>query len=212
MPTKKNLVQIYIQIEHVDLSTRTRRSRYIEKSLLKYKPHEGGRLSNSIGITDRGLQYFANHVNRGAATFAVCCCELECSRIKLEQVFVSSLPNGYDAVLRSCSHEKAFLGSSQPLPDIGGIRTGLDPEAPEIVRITVEDSDCGIPAHIIENVFQPFFTTRSGAGGTGLGLALCRSTVESLKETIKVSSAGRGARFVSSLPIRKTAAAVLISA
>lgn len=139
-------------------------------------------------------------------------CELECSRIELEQVFVNLLANGYDAILRSRSHGKAVPGSSQRPPDIVGIRIERDSGAPEIVRVVVEDSGGGIPADIIENVFQPFFTTRSNAGGTGLGLAICRATVESLKGTIEVSNAGRGARFVVSLPIRTSAAAAPVSA
>jgi C4-dicarboxylate-specific signal transduction histidine kinase len=140
-------------------------------------------------------------------------CELECSRIELEQVFVNLLANAYDAILRFRSNEKAIPGSSQARsPDIVRIRIEMDPGAPEIVRILVEDSGGGIPADIIANVFQPFFTTRSNAGGTGLGLAICRATVESLKGTIELSNASRGARFVVSLPIRTNATTAPVSA
>jgi signal transduction histidine kinase len=169
-------------------------------------------LSNPTETTDCELRCFANDVNRGAATSAVCYWELECSRIKLEKGFMNFLPNGYDVVLRPRSHEKAVFGSSQWLPDIIGIRVKLDPEAPKIFRITVEDSGGGIPADIIEKVVQPFFTTRSCVGSTGLGLAISRATVESLKGMIEVSNAGRGARFVVSLPIHTTAEAVPVSA
>jgi signal transduction histidine kinase len=129
-------------------------------------------------------------------------CELECSRIELEQVFVNLLANGYDAILRSRSVDKSPPGLRPRLQDFVSIRMLYDGGASEIVRIMVEDSGGGIPADIIANVFQPFFTTRSGTGGTGLGLAICRATVESLKGTIEASNASRGACFVVSLPIR----------
>jgi signal transduction histidine kinase len=40
------------------------------------------------------------------------------------------------------------------------------------VRITVYDNGMGIPNHIKEKVFQPFFTTKPTGAGTGLGLSL----------------------------------------
>jgi len=44
------------------------------------------------------------------------------------------------------------------------------------VEITVEDDGKGIPEDRVEDLFQPFFTTKPG--GTGLGLPLCRKIVE----------------------------------
>jgi C4-dicarboxylate-specific signal transduction histidine kinase len=132
-------------------------------------------------------------------------CALECSRIELEQVFVNLLANGYDAILRSRSHEKSVPGFSKRSPDIIRVRIEQDPGAQKIARILVEDSGGGIPADIIEQIFQPFFTTRSSNGGTGLGLAICRATIERLNGTIEASNDGCGARFVVSLPIRTAA-------
>jgi PAS domain S-box-containing protein len=43
------------------------------------------------------------------------------------------------------------------------------------VEITVEDDGKGIPEDKVEDLFQPFFTTKPG--GTGLGLPLCRKIV-----------------------------------
>jgi two-component system NtrC family sensor kinase len=47
----------------------------------------------------------------------------------------------------------------------------------ESVVVDVEDDGPGIPDHLHERVFEPFFTSRADASGTGLGLTLCREIV-----------------------------------
>jgi signal transduction histidine kinase len=39
------------------------------------------------------------------------------------------------------------------------------------VRLTVQDTGCGIPAEVLPRIFDPFVTTKEARGGTGLGLA-----------------------------------------
>jgi signal transduction histidine kinase len=56
------------------------------------------------------------------------------------------------------------------------------------VAIEVADTGCGIPESNIDKVFEPFFTTRKDAGGTGLGLALCRMLISEMDGQIEVSS------------------------
>jgi signal transduction histidine kinase len=40
------------------------------------------------------------------------------------------------------------------------------------IQITVRDNGNGIPSHVIEKIFQPFFTTKPTGQGTGLGLSM----------------------------------------
>jgi signal transduction histidine kinase len=57
---------------------------------------------------------------------------------------------------------------------------------------------------VLERVFDPFFSTRFGQGGNGLGLAICHTIVcHVLGGEIHAHSApGRGSRFIMSLPLR----------
>ena len=72
------------------------------------------------------------------------------------------------------------------------------------VEVSVEDNGKGMSPHTIDQVFEPFFTAKRGAGepGTGLGLSITHAIVESHGGRIRAESAGvgRGSRFVVSLP------------
>jgi hypothetical protein len=67
--------------------------------------------------------------------------------------------------------------------------------------LTVRDTGIGIGPEQRDRIFEPFFTTKETARSSGLGLAVCRSIVESLGGEIGVSSEpGRGTCFAVSLP------------
>ncbi|MGH7536300.1 MAG: sensor histidine kinase, partial [Gemmatimonadales bacterium] len=63
------------------------------------------------------------------------------------------------------------------------------------VRVVIRDHGPGIPPGIRHRIFDPYFTAKEG--GTGLGLALVRQTVEMHDGTIEVGETpGGGATFV----------------
>lgn len=67
--------------------------------------------------------------------------------------------------------------------------------------ISVRDNGPGIPLDLQDRIFEPFYTTRRGRGGTGLGLALCREYALQLGAALSLwSMPGRGACFRLSLP------------
>ena len=72
------------------------------------------------------------------------------------------------------------------------------------VSIAFSDDGRGIDAAHLGHVFEPFYTTRRGQGGTGLGLHITFNLVtQKLGGHIDVeSSAGRGTRFTMRLPRR----------
>ena len=70
------------------------------------------------------------------------------------------------------------------------------------VRLVVADNGPGVdPAHI-GRIFEPYFSTKSASGGTGLGLAVVHGVVKGLDGAIDVKSApGAGCQFRVFLPI-----------
>ena len=56
------------------------------------------------------------------------------------------------------------------------------------VEITIRDNGTGIPADVIDKIFNPFFTTKPTDQGTGLGLALSNDIVRQHGGEIRVDS------------------------
>jgi two-component system, LuxR family, sensor kinase FixL len=67
------------------------------------------------------------------------------------------------------------------------------------VRFSVRDTGPGIPPHDLDRIFMRAFTTKPD--GMGLGLAICRSIIESHHGSIRASNGpGGGACFDVVLP------------
>lgn len=68
------------------------------------------------------------------------------------------------------------------------------------VTIVIKDTGCGIDSSVMNKIFTPFFTTKSK--GTGLGLHVCRTIIESYNGKISLeSSPGMGTIFTISFPV-----------
>ncbi len=88
----------------------------------------------------------------------------------------------------------------------GGILLISTCEENENIVIVCEDNGCGINENDINNIYNPFFTTKELGKGTGLGLFIVYSEVEKLNGKIDVKSKiGEGTRFTITIPLeRKT--------
>jgi len=106
-------------------------------------------------------------------------------RIELQQVLVNLLINAGQAM------------SGQPGSRSIVLRAGaVDGET---LAITVQDSGPGIRPDDLPRLFDPFFTTKDG--GMGMGLAICRTTVEAHGgQLVALSTPGAGATFRLTLP------------
>ncbi|MCA9445100.1 MAG: hybrid sensor histidine kinase/response regulator, partial [Candidatus Omnitrophica bacterium] len=74
----------------------------------------------------------------------------------------------------------------------------------EYLRIEVIDNGSGIPEDLIAKVHQPFFTTKRGEGGNGLGLAIVFRTLKKAGGFVDIRSVlGLGTGVSVCLPISK---------
>ncbi|MBK7002522.1 MAG: PAS domain-containing sensor histidine kinase [Rhodoferax sp.] len=64
------------------------------------------------------------------------------------------------------------------------------------------DNGCGMPSETLERIFQPFFSTKLGKGGTGLGMAIVKNLAnKTLGGDLQVTSTlGEGTRIDIQLP------------
>jgi len=97
----------------------------------------------------------------------------------------------------------AFADGTRP----GTIRIDVE-DTPQRIRIAFADDGAGMDADTLKRVFEPFYTTRRGSGGSGLGLYIAYNLVtRGLGGTISCESrVGAGTRFVIDFPRRDAAA------
>jgi PAS domain S-box-containing protein len=68
--------------------------------------------------------------------------------------------------------------------------------------VTVTDNAGGIPATNLARIFEPYFTTRKQAGGTGVGLYMSKNIIEkNMAGKLSVANVDGGARFRIELPV-----------
>lgn len=104
-------------------------------------------------------------------------------------------------IMNSILH--GFEGRTDGMIEISALRTTLKKNGKEIVRIKYRDFGVGMTQHTVENLYEPFFTTRRGDGGSGLGMNIVYNLVtQRLHGTIECSSAeAAGTEFVIEFPV-----------
>jgi signal transduction histidine kinase len=122
--------------------------------------------------------------------------EVMCNVGELCQVFLNLIANA--------AHALADAGRD---PDSGKITISTQ-VIEGWVELQFEDNGCGIPADIIEKIYDPFFTTKEVGRGSGQGLAIARSiVVDKHAGRISVTSTpGMGTCFTLRLPLSVEAA------
>lgn len=73
--------------------------------------------------------------------------------------------------------------------------------APDEIAASVVDRGCGFPERVKGSMFDPFFTTKPE--GTGMGLAICRSTIEEHDGRIWAEQSEQGTVFQFVLKVSK---------
>jgi two-component system, cell cycle sensor histidine kinase and response regulator CckA len=117
---------------------------------------------------------------------------------QFEQVMVNSCANARDAMPEGGALR---IRVANVTLDETCARLNLEAHAGTYVLFEIADTGTGIPQDIIDNIFQPFFTTKEMGKGTGLGLSTVLTIVKSHGGFVNVESQiGRGACFKVYLP------------
>jgi signal transduction histidine kinase len=111
--------------------------------------------------------------------------------IHMQQVIINLIMNGMDAM------------EGEPGPHNLTIRTHRNAEG-DVAEVRISDSGTGIREENLTHIFDPFVTTKPQ--GTGLGLPIARTIVESYGGTIWAENRLRGAVFCFTLPLAQTIA------
>ncbi len=111
----------------------------------------------------------------------------------LGRVILNLITNGFYAVT-----ERKRSESNGYEPTV----TVITKKAGDKVKITVKDNGNGIPQHILDKIFQPFFTTKPSGQGTGLGLSMSYDIVTKVHGgQIDVDTQpGQGTSFIITIP------------
>jgi signal transduction histidine kinase/CheY-like chemotaxis protein len=79
--------------------------------------------------------------------------------------------------------------SAEAMPD-GGVLTIIsdfrDDNGVAMLRLSITDTGCGISEYDLEQIHEPFFTTK--AKGTGLGIPVCKKIVETHSGRLEITS------------------------
>ena len=99
-----------------------------------------------------------------------------------------------------------ILNACEAMPNGGRIDVHVEriPTEPPAVQISICDSGEGIPAEMLPQIFNPFFTTKRH--GTGLGLAIVNRILLNHNGSIKAANADSGALLTVTLPLVETVA------
>jgi signal transduction histidine kinase len=111
--------------------------------------------------------------------------KIKSDRGKLQEIFLNLTNNACSA-----------------MEDGGHLDIRIMPKDMKNIQVTVTDDGCGIPKEDMVRIFEPFFSTRTKQGGTGLGLSLTANFVREMGGEITVDSEpGKGATFTVTLPV-----------
>ena len=149
--------------------------------LTAYLPKVGAMVENKAQVHGIRMQCYVD------ATVPV----IEADPGQLQQVMINLLNNAIHAVV---DRHGASGG------EIAIDARGADHKA--VIRVT--DNGCGIPEESLSRIFVPFYTTKAPGQGTGMGLSVCHSIVDSMGGVLSVDSTrGEGTTFTITVPAMK---------
>lgn len=111
-------------------------------------------------------------------------------KVQLQQVLLNLLLNAFDAMKDCEAEEREVL-----------VRVAMD--GGHMIRTSIRDCGTGMTVDKLENIFQPFYTTKRD--GLGMGLSISRSIIEAHGGRLWAeNNEDRGATFYFTVPVAKS--------
>ncbi|EKD39395.1 MAG: hypothetical protein ACD_75C00423G0001 [uncultured bacterium] len=137
--------------------------------------------------------------------------------IKIKQQIEGDLENVlanptqiHQIIMNLCANAAQAMEEDGGVLTVGLSQVGLTEEnvrhhpgrkAGTYLKLRVQDTGRGIPAELLDKIYNPYFTTKAKGQGTGLGLSVVHGIVQSYSGLIEVGSEpGRGTVFDVFLP------------
>lgn len=118
---------------------------------------------------------------------------------RLRQVFLNLMINAADAISSAENTSDGELSITSEVAADPDLR-----DHPQYLKLMFIDNGMGIPGEELDNIFDPFYTTKEPGKGTGLGLSVSFMMIESIGGKIKAASKqGKGTTMTVCLPIQK---------
>jgi PAS domain S-box-containing protein len=111
---------------------------------------------------------------------------------EFKQVILNLTNNAKDAILMRKDRGEQFEGK---------IEIAMSSFSKQYKKVTITDNGGGVPEEIIDRVFEPYFTTKEGNQGTGIGLYMSKTIIEeNMKGFLTAENNSEGAIFKIMLP------------
>jgi len=140
-------------------------------------------IENSLKLAARGMHFEGIKVVKDYEELSL----IEANRTELQQVFLNIIINAIQA-----------------MEGRGGILTIKCKQQDGNAFISIKDTGHGIGDENLDNIFNPFFTTKDPGKGTGLGLSIIHKIIHNMGGRISVESqVGVGTEFKLNIPLSK---------
>ncbi len=125
--------------------------------------------------------------------------QIKVNNVVPEGIQCNSFPGPLGQILTNVVQNALLHGFEESAP--GNLMITAEIRSKDVI-VSVQDDGVGMPSHVMAHVFDPFFTTRLGRGGSGLGLSISHRIATSvLGGDLAVESVlGKGTIFFITLP------------
>ncbi|PZR77265.1 MAG: hypothetical protein DLM52_04945 [Chthoniobacterales bacterium] len=149
----------------------------------KPKPISMSKILNDVAKGAAGL------AAQSGVEFAVDVCDDACTMLGDTTQLTRAVQNVIVNAIQACAEKKGAVSVTCVRKDF-------------YADILVSDTGSGVPAELMAKIWEPYFTTKQGKSGTGLGLYITKKVIEDHQGSIKVDSTPEsGTTFTLRLPL-----------